>query len=361
METTRGTRADGAARHEGLPASLPGRSAKNRRGQVGIYSLTSVAGYVLVVFMSAAAETPTRTIEPSRSGRLLDLVRKLIDYGRELAATIRQRSATDPTLTTIRFGTLDPVSILARIINGLLRASALEERVLRRAVHLDAGPRPTAARCAAATTPATPPAVPPPAAEPVDPRPPAHPGADRGPGAPSADRRRHRRHLPRFRHHGEPSAVAGRAAGHHQARRQPRPPGDRHHQPAMAPNCPAPDHGRPNHAATELAVRGARRHRAALNLPVDDRGVTHGASAGRPRRSDSPSKTSRGSHLSRVRDRVCPGLDPGRRAEPGGSICDGGTLTRRCRPLPQVGEVRPGWLYRSVSVGQSASAPPAQT
>jgi hypothetical protein len=132
--------------------------------QTGKYSLTSADDYVLVVFMSAAASTPTPTTEPSRSGRLLDLVRKLIDYGRELAATIRQRTATDVTSTMIRFGTTDLVSILARIIRGLHRADALEARVLRRAAHLDAGPRPASTRSAAKA-----PAVPSPSAQP-DPR-----------------------------------------------------------------------------------------------------------------------------------------------------------------------------------------------
>jgi hypothetical protein len=47
--------------------------------------------------MSAAAETPTPTTEPSRSGQLLGLIRKLIDYGRELVATVRGRIAADPS------------------------------------------------------------------------------------------------------------------------------------------------------------------------------------------------------------------------------------------------------------------------
>ncbi|HME20220.1 MAG TPA: hypothetical protein VKI44_02440 [Acetobacteraceae bacterium] len=46
--------------------------------------------------MSAATSTRTPTTEPSRSGRLLSLVPKLIDYGRELAATLRQRTAAEP-------------------------------------------------------------------------------------------------------------------------------------------------------------------------------------------------------------------------------------------------------------------------
>src|SRR5271166_6468891 len=121
--------------------------------------------------MSAAAETPAPTAQPnsaaadqpSRSGLLLNLVRKLIDYGRELTATIRQRTVTEPFFATIRFGTTDLALILARIARGLLLANALEARVLQRAAHLDAGPRPGRAR-SAAKAPAAPRA-----AEPLDP------------------------------------------------------------------------------------------------------------------------------------------------------------------------------------------------
>jgi hypothetical protein len=90
--------------------------------------------------MSAATEALTPTTEPSRSGRLLDLVRKLIDYGRELAATIRQRVATDPIFAKARFGTTDLAAIFARVARGLLLAEALEARVLRGAAQLDAEP-----------------------------------------------------------------------------------------------------------------------------------------------------------------------------------------------------------------------------
>ena len=99
--------------------------------------------------MSAAVSTPTPTTEPSRSGRLLNLVRKLIDYGRELAATIRQRTAAEPLFAKVRFGTADLALVLARIARGLLLADALEARVLHRAAHLDAGRRPARARSAA--------------------------------------------------------------------------------------------------------------------------------------------------------------------------------------------------------------------
>jgi len=99
--------------------------------------------------MSAAAETPAPTTEPSRSGRLLTLVRKLINYGREIATTIRPHTTAQPIFAKVRFGTTDLTLIFARIARGLLLANALEARVLRSAAHLDAGPRPAGARSAA--------------------------------------------------------------------------------------------------------------------------------------------------------------------------------------------------------------------
>ena len=57
----------------------------------------------------AAAPQPTTQPDPqpSRAGRLLALVHKLIDYGKELAATIRGRALTDPTSGKVCFGTTD--------------------------------------------------------------------------------------------------------------------------------------------------------------------------------------------------------------------------------------------------------------
>jgi hypothetical protein len=75
--------------------------------------------------MSAAATAPNVTIQPQpgRVGRLLNLVRKLIDYGKELAATLQQRAGdTDLTTYTRGFGTSDIALILARITAGLRRA-----------------------------------------------------------------------------------------------------------------------------------------------------------------------------------------------------------------------------------------------
>jgi hypothetical protein len=91
--------------------------------------------------MSAAA-TSAEQPKPSRAGRLLDLVRRLIDYGKELAATLHQRAATDPRSVTRSFGTADLALILVRIRRGLLRANALEARLVQNAARLDAELKP---------------------------------------------------------------------------------------------------------------------------------------------------------------------------------------------------------------------------
>jgi hypothetical protein len=111
--------------------------------------------------MSAAANASDPPTQPSRSASLLGLVRRLIDYGKELAATIRQRVSTDPIGVRCGFGTADVALILARISRGLHRANALEARLLHNADRLDAAPR-------GASSPRTPRA----------PRPPATPSAD---------------------------------------------------------------------------------------------------------------------------------------------------------------------------------------
>ena len=67
------------------------------------------------------------------TGLLLGLVRKLIDYGRQLAATLRQPPpATSLPSTPHYAGTFDIGQILARITRGLHLAAALEARLLRR-------------------------------------------------------------------------------------------------------------------------------------------------------------------------------------------------------------------------------------
>ena len=94
--------------------------------------------------MSAAA-TPAEPANPSRAERLLSLVRKLIDFGRDLAATLHQRAATDPRSVVRSFGICDLALILLRIQRGLLRANALEARLVQSAARLDAERKPRSA------------------------------------------------------------------------------------------------------------------------------------------------------------------------------------------------------------------------
>jgi hypothetical protein len=89
--------------------------------------------------MSDAPTAANPDPPPSRVGRLLALVRKLIDYGRDLAAKVQQR---DSATETRHFDTSDILLILARITQGLHRAQALEERLIRNAARLDAPRRP---------------------------------------------------------------------------------------------------------------------------------------------------------------------------------------------------------------------------
>jgi hypothetical protein len=82
---------------------------------------------------SAAADRPTS------SGRLLSLVRRLIDYGSRLAATFRQsNSETAEPEVAIGFGTSSIVRIVARIVLALHRARLLEARIVSIAPRLDA-------------------------------------------------------------------------------------------------------------------------------------------------------------------------------------------------------------------------------
>ncbi len=96
-----------------------------------------------------ATESPppiTDEARATRSGRLLALIRKLIDYGRELGATVRQRVAADPIFAKASFGASDLAVIVARIARGMRLAQALEARVLSRSAALDKGKSPRRAR-----------------------------------------------------------------------------------------------------------------------------------------------------------------------------------------------------------------------
>ncbi|HME26950.1 MAG TPA: hypothetical protein VKI44_37445 [Acetobacteraceae bacterium] len=92
--------------------------------------------------VNAQAAAPTTDPDPHRAGgavpgaigRVLSVVRKLIDYGKQLAGTVQLRAAAPGFALFARpFGTADLAIILARITNGLRRAAALEARLCRRA------------------------------------------------------------------------------------------------------------------------------------------------------------------------------------------------------------------------------------
>jgi hypothetical protein len=72
---------------------------------------------------------------PPALGRILSLVRKLIDFGKQIATTVKQRAASaDFSLLASSFGSADLAVILARITNGLRGAMALETALCQRAV-----------------------------------------------------------------------------------------------------------------------------------------------------------------------------------------------------------------------------------
>ena len=111
--------------------------------------------------MSATEAAPEA--KPSRSGRLLALVRALVAYGRQVAASLR---TGNPTLSPS-----DIALILRRIARGLLRAEALEARIIRDAPRFRRHHELPSRRS-------------------------AHRRADRRRGPSPPHRRRHRRHLP---------------------------------------------------------------------------------------------------------------------------------------------------------------------
>ena len=93
----------------------------------------------------SAAETAAAP-KPNRLSGLLALVRQLIDYGRQLATTLRGNPHP--------LGAGDIAEILARITRGLLRAEALEARLIRSAARPDPAPAPPRAPCPRQSPPA---------------------------------------------------------------------------------------------------------------------------------------------------------------------------------------------------------------
>jgi len=128
------------------------------------------------MFMFDAATEPVAAVQPDPNravphhvGQVLGVVRTLIAYGRNLADTLRQHAA-DPQILPCSafvasiFGTSDFALILTRITRGLLRATALEARLSKRAARgRDLKPmaiRLPSERKSGAAKPATPPGGP---------------------------------------------------------------------------------------------------------------------------------------------------------------------------------------------------------
>jgi len=85
--------------------------------------------------MHAAPNTADHAQDPAqrdpKRGRLLGLVRKLIEYGRDLAATLQGcNTTTPPPGVARRYASLNIAMIIARITRGLMLAAALERRLL---------------------------------------------------------------------------------------------------------------------------------------------------------------------------------------------------------------------------------------
>jgi hypothetical protein len=94
---------------------------------------------------------------PNPIGQLIDLVRKLMDYGANLAATLHQRAAAnDLSRFTHVFGTRDIALIMARITRGLLLATALQARLIARIDRKERVQQPTGTTITSAAPPRKP-------------------------------------------------------------------------------------------------------------------------------------------------------------------------------------------------------------
>jgi hypothetical protein len=105
------------------------------------------------LFMSAAFATAALPNDPdptpdrvtgnvpalTRTGRLLGLLHRLIDYGKDLARSLQQRTtAAAPSVVARNFGTMNVALILLRILRGLRLATALQARLIRHPVREEA-------------------------------------------------------------------------------------------------------------------------------------------------------------------------------------------------------------------------------
>src|SRR5215831_2377910 len=88
------------------------------------------------------AEDTTSDQTPGRFGFVIGLVRRLIEFGKQLAAAYQQPDAPAEARDGTNFGTDTIAIILARIARGLLRAQVLLERLQLCAARPEPKPRP---------------------------------------------------------------------------------------------------------------------------------------------------------------------------------------------------------------------------
>jgi hypothetical protein len=90
-------------------------------------------------------QAPSPAPAPTRTGRLLGLIHKLVDYGKEVVQTLQghftpSSTHTDPATVKRNFGTLNAQLIIMRILRGLRLAAALETRLAAHPLHEEAAP-----------------------------------------------------------------------------------------------------------------------------------------------------------------------------------------------------------------------------
>jgi len=83
-----------------------------------------------------------RASVPTRTGRVLGLLYKLIQYGKDLAHSLQQATASTAAASVVarHFGTLNIVLVLSRIARGLRLATALEARLVSHPLREEAAP-----------------------------------------------------------------------------------------------------------------------------------------------------------------------------------------------------------------------------
>jgi hypothetical protein len=87
-------------------------------------------------------QAPASATAPTRTGRVLGVLHKLINHGKNLLHTLQQCAAGAALPNTLprNFGTFNVVLILSRIVRGLRLAAALEARLVAHPIRAAAAP-----------------------------------------------------------------------------------------------------------------------------------------------------------------------------------------------------------------------------